>query len=326
MLATTTFNTRKIKQAAKFLAAGELVVFPTETVYGLGGNALSDDAVAAIYEAKGRPSFNPLIVHLVSKSEAKKYVEWPDTAVKLAAAFWPGSLTLVLPRSKDCKLSLLVSAGMDTVAVRVPAHPMAQALLQAVKLPIAAPSANISGRTSPTQASHTEELKDKVAMILDGGACTVGIESTVIDLSEKTPVILRPGAITLEQINTVLCHSRESRSLVSLSKSPAFAGMTNKIKSPGMMERHYAPNKPVRLNATEIKPGEALLAFGAPLAGATIIENLSAEKDLKEAAANLFRMLRALDATAAKSIAVMPIPEEGLGAAINDRLTRAAAR
>jgi len=313
MLTTTVINADDtIATAVKFLAEEKLVVFPTETVYGLGGNALSDAAVAAIYEAKGRPAFNPLIVHVASQAEAEKYVTFNDTAKKLAAAFWPGPLTLVLPRRADCKLSLLVSAGLDTVAIRVPAHPLAQALLKETQLPIAAPSANKSGRISPTQASHVEELRGEVTMILDGGPCPVGIESTVVNVSENTPVILRPGSITQDQLEKIVGKILP-------------VGASNKIKSPGMLERHYAPGKPLRLNVAEIKPAEALLAFGKPLAGAKIIENLSVKGDLKEAAANLFRMLRTLDASNANAIAVMPIPEEGLGVAINDRLKRAAA-
>ncbi len=294
-----------IVKAAENLRQNKLVAFPTETVYGLGGNALSDAAVASIYETKGRPTFNPLIVHVPSQAEAEKYVVFNDVAKKLAAKFWPGPLTLVLPRRADCPLSLLVSAGLDTVAIRVPAHPLAQSLLKACGLPIAAPSANKSGHVSPTLAAHVREEFGDSVMILDGGACDVGIESTVVDVSENTPVVLRPGSVMMED----WVH--------------ASAGMT--IKSPGMLERHYAPNKKLRLNATDIKPGEALLAFGTPLQGAIIVENLSAKKDLKEAAANLFKMLRALDASNATSIAAMPIPEEGLGIAINDRLRRAAA-
>lgn len=296
------------------LKDGLLVAFPTETVYGLGGNALIDHAVAHIYEVKGRPTFNPLIVHVVSQVEAERYVVFNGTAKKLAEAFWPGPLTLVLPRRTDCALSLLVSAGLDSVAVRVPAHPLAQALLKESDVPIAAPSANRSGRISPTQASHVyEELKDKVAMVLDGGPCALGIESTVVDLTEKQPVILRPGSITREQLERIAGPVKT-------------ADGGGSIKSPGMLERHYAPTKPLRLNVTQVQPGEALLAFGKPLPGAAIIENLSASGDLREAAANLFRLLRKLDDGRATGIAVMPIPMEGLGTAINDRLMRAAAR
>ncbi len=288
------------------LREGKLVAFPTETVYGLGGNALSDAAVSAIYAAKQRPQFNPLIVHVRSLDDAKQYVIFNDAAEQLARKYWPGPLTLVLPRRADCRLSLLVSAGLDSVAIRMPAHPLAQELLREAGIPVAAPSANRSGRISPTEAAHVrEELGNSIAMVLDGGACTVGIESTVVDCTEDELTILRPGSILI----------------------PAKGAVQNgKIKSPGMLEKHYAPTKPVRLNATEVRDGEGVLAFGpkAP-AGAKIIENLSVAGDLQEAAANLFSMLRRLDAGAATSIAVMPVPEEGLGIAINDRLRRASA-
>lgn len=312
----------KIQQAAAFLRQGKLVAFPTETVYGLGGNALSDAAVAAIYAAKGRPQFNPLIVHVRSLEEAQVYGEFNDAALALARRFWPGPLTLVLPRKKDCALSLLVSAGLDSVAIRVPAHTLAQELLHAAKLPIAAPSANRSGRISPTEAAHVrEELGSRVAMILDGGACAVGIESTVVDMTGDEPVILRPGAITESEVRCQVSGVRKESSVPS-TLSP----VTSRVaRSPGMLASHYAPSKPMRLDATEIHDGEALLAFGAAVpANAKIVENLSATGNLQEAAANLFRMLRRLDAGDAKSIAVMPIPEEGLGVAINDRLRRAA--
>jgi len=294
-----------IDKAAAFLKAGELVAFPTETVYGLGGNALSDHAVASIYAAKGRPTFNPLIVHVRSPEDAKKYAMFNERALALAKKYWPGPLTLVLPRTPDCKLSLLVSAGLDSVAIRVPAHPLAQMLLEKTGLPIAAPSANRSGKISPTEASHVhEELDGRIAMILDGGACEIGIESTVVDVSGDVPVVLRPGSV------------------VDGGWRLAVGG---KISAPGMMESHYAPSKPLRINARELRAGEALLAFGAPIPGAKTILNLSEEKNLQQAAANLFRMLRLLDASAANGIAVMPIPETGLGIAINDRLKRAAA-
>ncbi len=298
-------------KAAIYLKQDKLVAFPTETVYGLGGNALSDKAVAAIYEAKGRPTFNPLIVHVASLAMAKKYVLVNEWAENLAEQFWPGPLTMVLPRQKDCELSLLVSAGLDSVGIRMPAHPLARKLLEESGLPLAAPSANRSGKISPTLAAHVqEELGDRVAMILDGGACEVGIESTVVDLTGGAPVILRPGSITKEQLGKI----------VPLSES-----VSSQIKAPGMLRSHYAPSKSVRLNATDVREGEGLLVFGRPIKGASLIENLSESGDLKEAAANLFRMLRVLDASDVISIAVMPIPEIGLGVAINDRLRRAAA-
>lgn len=307
-------NADELREAAVLLMRGKLVAFPTETVYGLGGNALMDDAVAAIYEAKGRPSFNPLIVHVPSIAAAEQYVDLSDNARKLAESFWPGPLTLVLPRSTDCTLSLLVSAGLDSVAMRIPAHEAALALLKESGVPLAAPSANRSGRISPTEAAHVrEELQGRVHMILDGGACAVGVESTVVDVTEAVPVILRHGAITKEMLEDVVG-----------TVKVAEAGSA--IKSPGMMEKHYAPDAQLRLNAKTIEADEALLAFGAPIAGAQVVQNLSDTCDLKEAAANLFRMLRLLDASGAKKIAVMPIPEEGLGVAINDRLRRAAVK
>lgn len=303
---------KNIAAAARALEAGKLVAFPTETVYGIGGDATSDAAVAAIYAAKGRPPFNPLIVHMCSLTEAKKYVDVTPLAENLAAEFWPGPLTLVMNRKKSCTLSLLVSAGLNSVAVRVPAHPIARRLLEECKLPIAAPSANRSGRVSPTTAAHVKgELAGEVAMILDGGACEVGLESTVVDATGEVPVILRPGSITREMLEAV-------------AGRVEMAGVGDPIKSPGMLERHYAPNATLRLHAKDVQKNEALLAFGKPLAGHAIMENLSPSANLEEAAANLFAMLRRLDATGAKQIAIMEIPEKGIGLAINDRLQRAA--
>lgn len=309
-----TSSAKDITQAAALLKEGKLVAFPTETVYGLGGNALMDSAVAAIYAAKGRPQFNPLIVHVRSLDDAKRYAEFNATAEKLAQHFWPGPLTLVLPRKKKCALSLLVSAGMDTVAIRMPAHPLAQKLLAESGLPIAAPSANRSGRISPTEAQHVrEELGDRVSMVLDGGACSVGIESTVVNATGSTPTILRPGSVTPAQLSQ------------ALGEPVTLAQEGSTISAPGMLASHYAPGTPVRLNAARVDGTEALLAFGNPVPeGAAATLNLSPTGDLQEAAANLFRMLRALDARNAKRIAVMPIPDVGLGLAINDRLKRAA--
>jgi L-threonylcarbamoyladenylate synthase len=304
---------RTIAHAAALLRAGRLVAFPTETVYGLGGDATSERAVAAIFEVKGRPRFNPLIVHVPGLAEAETLAIFDDRARRLAARFWPGPLTLVLPRRGDSGLSLLASAGLDTVAIRVPAHEAAQALLCETGRPIAAPSANRSGRVSPTEAAHVaEELGDRVALILDGGRTPVGLESTVLDLSGAAPVLLRPGGVTSEQLIELL----------GSIAAPA-AGL---LKSPGMLLNHYAPALPLRLGAIEAHSGEALLAFGSDAPrGFAEVEWLSRSRDLAEAAANLFAMLRRLDRPPFTGIAVMPIPEHGLGRAINDRLRRAAA-
>lgn len=308
-----TILSNDIEQAVSFLKEGKLVAFPTETVYGLGGNALSDNAVAGIYAAKGRPSFNPLIVHVASADMARAYAEFDETAALLAKRFWPGPMTLVLPRRADCKLSLLVSAGLETVALRVPADDLAQELLEKSGLPLAAPSANRSGQISPTEAVHVmQELDNRIAMVLDGGPCAVGIESTVIDATGKDPVILRPGSITFEELSRLL-------------KNVTLAPEGSKITAPGMTASHYAPSHPLRLNATSVEADEALLAFGPAVPhGALWTEHLSESANLEEAAANLFRLLRLLDSSEASRIAVMPVPDEGLGTAINDRLKRAA--
>jgi L-threonylcarbamoyladenylate synthase len=302
-----------VLRAAAIWRRGGLVAFPTETVYGLGADATSDKAVAAIFAAKQRPSFNPLIAHVLDAKAAQALVQWNERAEKLAQAFWPGALTLVLKRRADCKLSLLMSAGLDTAAIRVPAHPVAQGLLRAVGLPIAAPSANRSGAISPTTAQHVaQSLGDKVELIIDGGPCLVGLESTVVDLSGDTARLLRPGGIARERIEALI--------------GPLAAADAGALHSPGMMESHYAPSLPLRLNASGASNIEGLLAFGpkAP-SGAGLTYNLSPSGDLTEAAANLFAMLRALDRPGLERIAVMPIPNEGLGEAINDRLKRAAA-
>lgn len=305
-----TANPSTLEEAAACLRAGQLVAFPTETVYGLGGDATNDRAVAAIFAAKGRPSFNPLIAHLPDASSAEAIVAMDGRARRLAERFWPGPLTMVLPRRPDSPISLLASAGLDSVAVRVPAHPVALALLRATGRPVAAPSANRSGRVSPTTATHVAEGLDP-AMILDGGACRVGVESTVIDLTTATPTLLRPGGITREELEAEL-------GPIALASTAAHSGP----RSPGMLASHYAPALPVRLDAPATQPGEALLAFG-PAENAAL--NLSPSGDLAEAAANLFAMLRALDRPEFRGIAVMPIPRHGLGLAINDRLKRAAA-
>jgi L-threonylcarbamoyladenylate synthase len=305
-----------IAAAVRLLRAGRLVAFPTETVYGLGADARVDRAVAAIFTAKSRPRFNPLIVHWQDADAAAGAVAFDARARKLVLHFWPGPLTLVLPRRQGAAVSLLCSAGLDTLAVRVPAHPVAQALLAAFQGPIAAPSANRSGALSPTTAAHVaDSLGAGVALVLDGGRAEVGIESTVVDLSRGEAKLLRPGGVTLEALEAVigpLASRRDS------AKTP---------RSPGQLASHYAPKARLRLAVTKgARKGEVLLAFGpAPPRGFVESLNLSPTGDLVEAAANLFAMLRALDAGSPTAIAVMPIPERGLGRAINDRLRRAAA-
>lgn len=304
-----------IAAAAALLRAGALVAFPTETVYGLGGDAGNDAAVAGIFAAKGRPRFNPLIVHVADAATAAQLVAFDARAETLAARFWPGPLTLVLPRLPGAALSLLVSAGLDTVAIRAPDHPVAQALLRATNLPIAAPSANTSGRISPTTAAHVQaELGDRPAMVLDGGRCRVGVELTIVDLSGAAPVLLRPGGVPLEELEAAL------GPVATMSGDGGSAP-----RAPGLLRRHYAPRRPLRLNAAATLPGEVLLGFGPEMAQSATL-NLSDAGDLVEAAGNLFAMLRTLDAAPGyASIAVAPIPEHGLGRAINDRLRRAAA-
>ncbi len=316
-----------IAAAADLLQEGGLVAFPTETVYGLGADATQDRAVARIYAAKGRPEFNPLIVHLWSAHLAAEYAILDARAEALAARFWPGPLTLVVARAPGCPLSLLVSAGLDTVALRVPAHPVAQALLRRAHVPVAAPSANASGRLSPTRAEHViEGLGAAVDVILDGGPTPGGLESTVLDMTADPPLLLRPGLVTQAEIEAVL--GRE----IALPDAGGPAGNDAAPRpSPGMLASHYAPRALLRLGAGAAAPGEALLAFGplasdpaaSPAPGAML--NLSPAGDLVEAAANLFAYLHRLDSAAPRAIAVMPIPDTGLGAAINDRLRRAAA-
>jgi L-threonylcarbamoyladenylate synthase len=303
-----------IARAAEILRAGHLVAFPTETVYGLGADATNDRAVAAIFEAKGRPRFNPLIVHLPNFEQATNCVQINELARAAAERFWPGPLTLVLPRRADTHISYLCSAGLDTLAVRVPGHPVAQDLLAALDRPLAAPSANASGGVSPTTAAHVaDSLDGRVDLILDGGPCAVGLESSVLDLTGGRPLLLRPGGIPKEELEATLGSIEEDSS------------QEDAPRSPGRLASHYAPGQPLRLQAREVNPDEALLAFGpAPPAGARTTLNLSQNGDFVEAAANLFAMLHALDDPRHAAIAVMPIPERGLGAAINDRLRRAA--
>ena len=300
-----------IAKAAQVLRDGGLVAFPTETVYGLGGDATQDAAVEKIYAAKGRPSFNPLIVH-VGGVDWVADIAQPDARFdSLVRAFWPGPLTLVLNRHTQCAVSKIVSAGRDSIAVRMPDHPVAHDLLIATQRPLAAPSANRSGFMSPTEAAHVLTSLDALPeMIIDGGQCRVGLESTVLDLTQTTPAILRPGSITREQIEAVI-------GPVSFGRDDPLAP-----KSPGQLASHYAPGLPVRLNATEVNAGEVLVGFG-PVKGAL---TLSLAGDLAEAAANLFAVLRQADNTTLyNSIAVAPVPELGVGLAINDRLRRAAA-
>ena len=304
---TAIADAKGVAEAARILKAGGLVAFPTETVYGLGADATNGEAVAAIFAAKGRPLFNPLIVHVADLEEARRHVELSPRAQALAEKFWPGALTLVLPRRKNSPLSLLVSAGLDTVALRAPSHPAAIALLKETGRPVAGPSANQSGQVTATTAAHVaESLSGKLDFILDAGSATLGIESTVIGFDGDRPLLLRPGAIAREEIED----------LIGPLGAPG-----NLIQSPGQLPSHYAPRASLRLNAGEIESGEVLLGFG-DVPGAKL--NLSPGGDLKEAAANLFAMLRALDGRA-PTIAVAPIPENGLGEAIHDRLSRAAA-
>ncbi|MEL6678730.1 MAG: L-threonylcarbamoyladenylate synthase [Pseudomonadota bacterium] len=301
-----------VAEAARLLRAGQLVSFPTETVYGLGADATDGAAVAAIYEAKGRPSFNPLIVHVPSLSDAETLARFDPGARALADAFWPGPLTLVVPRRPGA-LSDLVTAGLETVAIRVPAHPLARALLAAVGRPVAAPSANPSGRISPTTAEHVlQGLGDRIATVLDGGPCAVGLESTILGWNGPDPVLLRPGGLPAEALQG------------ALGTVPRAAVASDGVAAPGMLTSHYAPRAGVRLDVTDPNTGEIWLGFG-DCPGA--MRNLSPTGDLREAAANLFSHLRALDAAAPEgtTIAVAPVPEHGLGVAINDRLRRAAA-
>ena len=303
-----------LSQAAQMLCDGNLVAFPTETVYGLGADATNDRAVARVFAVKGRPSFNPLIVHLADLESVERLVVLDQRARAVAEAFWPGPLTLVLNRRTDCPVSLLCSAGLDSLAVRVPGHGGAQKLLKLVGRPIAAPSANRSGRLSPTTAQHVaESFPDESLFVLDGGPCLVGLESTVLDLTGADSKLLRPGAVTKTDLEPLLG---------AIAVAPA----DGPISSPGQLASHYAPERPLRLSASRVSDDEALLAFGPePLDGAKVTLNLSEQGDLEEAAANLFAYLRRLDQRELSAIAVMPIPGQGLGVAINDRLQRAAA-
>jgi len=312
-----------IAEAARVLAAGGLVAFPTETVYGLGADAGNGEAIARLYAVKGRPAFNPLIAHVASAAAARRLARFDGAAERLATAFWPGPLTLVLPKSADCPVADLASAGLDSIAVRLPQHPVAQKLLNAFGGAVVAPSANRSGHVSPTTAAHVlADLGGRIDLIVDGGATPVGLESTIVACLGE-PELLRPGGVPRAAIENVLARPLADARPEAASEHPA-------PRAPGMLASHYAPRTPLRLDAKSVEPGEALLAFGPALAAraadAVKVLNLSARGDPIEAAANLFSQLRALDAAQAKAIAVMPIPHEGLGEAINDRLRRAAAR
>jgi len=305
-----------IAAATRVLAEGGLVAFPTETVYGLGADATNGEAIARLYAAKGRPRFNPLIAHVKSAAAASAFARFSSRAKKLAEAFWPGPLTLVLPKADGCPVSELATAGLDSIAVRVPAHPVARDLLRALDKPVVAPSANQSGHVSPTTAEHVRaDLDGRVDLILDGGATHVGIESTIVSCLD-VPTLLRPGGLPREEIERVLGHALLDLEQPMSDDAPL---------APGMLASHYAPRTPLRLNAHDVRTGEALLAFGHSAPNAVHVLNLSPSGDIVEAAANLFSHLRALDASGANGIAVMPIPNEGLGEAINDRLARAAA-
>ena len=322
-----------IARAAALLRAGALVAFGTETVYGLGADATNARAVAEVFAAKGRPHFNPLICHYPDADAAFAQVAANAPARRLAAALWPGPLSLVLPRRADCPVALLAGAGLQTLAVRVPAHATALALLRAVGRPVAAPSANRSGQVSPTTARHVlDGLAGRIAAVLDSGPCLVGVESTVLDLCGDRPSLLRPGGATVEAIEALIGpvgRGSPHAEAEAARTRHAVAEDQLTLRSPGLQVSHYAPDAPVRLNADAVRSDEALLAFGAPLQGAGAVFQLSAACDLTEAAANLFVGLRHLDAEAARlgliGIAVMPVPEHGLGLAINDRLHRAAA-
>ncbi len=310
-----------IGEAVRCLAAGGLVAFPTETVYGLGADATDGQAVARLYAAKGRPCFNPLIAHVPDLAAARMLASFATDAMRLAEAFWPGPLTLVLPKTPDCPVAELATAGLDTIAVRVPAHVFARKLLSAFGKPVVAPSANRSGHVSPTLAAHVvSDLNGRIDLIIDGGPTPVGVESTIVACC-GVPVLLRPGGLSRLAIEDVIGRQ--------LADMPPEENTPQTPLAPGMLTSHYAPHTPVRLNVGSLEPGEALLAFGSkPVVGqdkAVQVLNLSPRGDLIEAAANLFSHLRTLDAAGAAAIAVMPVPQQGLGEAINDRLKRAAA-
>jgi L-threonylcarbamoyladenylate synthase len=311
-----------LQDAARCLQNGGLVAFPTETVYGLGADAGNAAAIARLYQAKGRPAFNPLIAHVADLAAARTIAVFDAEALRLAESFWPGPLTLVLPKAPNCPVVDLATAGLDTVAVRIPAHPVALGLLRAFGGAVVAPSANLSGHVSPTAASHVQsDLAGRIDLIVDGGPVSVGVESTIVGCLTQ-PMLLRPGGLPREAIERAL-----GRALLQPPQNPD--GATTQPLAPGMLASHYAPRTKVRLNAAEVRPGETLLAFGPTAVlgadSAVAVMNLSESGDLGEAAANLFGYLRALDSHGAAGIAVMPVPDHDLGEAINDRLRRAAA-
>lgn len=314
-------NEAAVTAAARSLREGGLVAFPTETVYGLGADATNAAAIARLYQAKGRPAFNPLIAHVGDLAAAREIGRFDAAALRLAEAFWPGPLTLVLPKTDACAVADLATAGLDTVAIRIPAHPVARDILRVLGRPVVAPSANLSGHVSPTTAAHVQsDLEGRIDLIVDGGAVAVGVESTIVGIFDE-PMLLRPGGLPRADIERVLGRS--------LKQPPADAESDSaQPLAPGMLASHYAPRTRVRLGAIRVEPGEALLAFGSDavsgIDAAAAVMNLSARGDLAEAAANLFGYLRALDSKKAHTIAVMPIPSDGLGEAINDRLRRAA--
>lgn len=305
-----------IAEAAERLRRGDVVAFPTETVYGLGADARNDEAVRRVFEAKGRPALNPLIVHVLDLDAAERHVQPDPRARSLAARFWPGPLTVVLPLREGHGIAPSVTAGLDTLAVRAPAHPVARRLLESFAGPIAAPSANRSGRVSPTRAEHVlSQLDGHIPCVLEAGPSEVGLESTIVDLTGPTPVLLRTGAVTRESLERVV-------GPLLLSD-----GRPDRPSAPGQLLRHYAPSVPLRLDATDVRPGEAWLGFGpGPVpAGAVLTANLSPSGDLEEAARNLYHALHSLDRPGVIGIAVAPLPRSGLGEALNDRLRRAAA-
>ena len=314
-------NEVAVASAARSLREGGLVAFPTETVYGLGADATNPAAIARLYQAKGRPAFNPLIAHVGDLAAAREIGRFDAAALRLAEAFWPGPLTLVLPKTGHCAVADLATAGLDTVAIRIPAHPVARDILRIFGRPVVAPSANLSGHVSPTTAAHVQsDLEGRIDLIVDGGAVAVGVESTIVGIFDQ-PMLLRPGGLPRADIERLLGRA--------LLQPPEDAESdSGQPLAPGMLASHYAPRTRVRLGAMRVEPGEALLAFGSDavsgIDAAAWVMNLSARGDLAEAAANLFGYLRALDTRAAHTIAVMPIPNDGLGEAINDRLRRAA--